>query len=524
MSTITDRVDALFSKWDKTDSPGCVVALIQDGEFVYTRGYGMADLERSVPITPRSMFDIGSCGKQFTATVIAIFADQGLLGLDDSIRKYLPEMQPYTDGITIRHLIHHTSGLRDYLALMDVLGLPDENVYAENALLDLIVRQRGLNFKPGKEFLYSNTGYFLLGIIAQRVTGKHITQLIQEHILVPLGMRRTTFNKDYRPIVKDRALSYHEGDEPGTFRNAVALAGGYGDGSIVTNVEDLLLWDRNFYNNKLNNSQPDLIEQVQVTGKLNNNKIITYAFGLEVNEYRGQKTVSHGGSWAGYRTEMMRFPNQRFTVICTSNLGNVDTTMMSRQVADIFLEKILKPDRSGPERNMSAVEVKEFTGIYQGKHLTAEIFVNNNVLYFLNGPYQLKLNRLTRKKFQLDESLASISFSGGHNENITLEEDGIQNIKLKRARYERYIPLSKTIYAGEYFNSELNACYTITIHKDELHLNRTPFDTPSPLTILTESTLVCDFGEIRFNIKQGLIKGMTLNTDRATNLKFRKIK
>ncbi|HXQ39355.1 MAG TPA: serine hydrolase domain-containing protein, partial [Anaerolineales bacterium] len=145
MSSLTDRVDALFTQWDRTESPGCVLAVIKDGEFIHKRGYGMADLERGVPITPESIFDIGSTGKQFTATVIAISAAQGLLSLDDSIRKHLPEMPVYADDINIRHLIHHTSGLRDYLTLMDAQGLPHENVYAETFLFDLITKQKGLN-------------------------------------------------------------------------------------------------------------------------------------------------------------------------------------------------------------------------------------------------------------------------------------------------------------------------------------------------------------------------------------------
>lgn len=524
MSTITDRVDALFSKWDKTDSPGCVVALIQDGEFVYTRGYGMADLERNVPLTPQSMFDIGSVGKQFTATVIAILANQGHVSLDSSIRKYLPEMQPYADDISIRHLIHHTSGLREYLTLLDLQGLPDENIYAEEALLELIVRQKGLNFKPGKEFLYSNTGYFLLGVIAQRVTGRHITQLIQEHILDPLGMRHTTFNKDYRPIVKNRALSYNTGETDGAFINVVALAGGYGDGAVVINVEELLLWDRNFYNNKLNNAQPDLIEQLHDTGKLNNGKSTTYAFGLVMGKYKGQNFVSHSGSWAGYCTEMMRFPNQRFTVICISNLGNVDPTILCRQITDIYLENTIKPSKEQKEKNITVDDMKEYTGIYQGKYLTANVFFKNNVLYFLSGTYQHKLKWLGRKKFQMDGSLDTVSFSGRLNESLTFEEYGAQGVKLKRIKIKQQTSPSKSFFTGEYFNSELNTRYTITIKDNELYLKCTPIGTFKPLTILIENTLICDLGEMRFNIKNGSVKGFTLNANGVVNLKFRKKK
>jgi CubicO group peptidase (beta-lactamase class C family) len=454
----TERVDALFTQWDSTNSPGCVLAIIKDNEFVYKRGYGMADLERNIPITPESMFDIGSTGKQFTATVIAILANQGLLGLDDPIRKYLPEIPAYADRIRIRHLIHHTSGLRDYLTIMDVLGMADENIHPEGFLLDLIVRQKGLNFNPGKEFLYCNTGYFLLGIIAEYVTGKHITKIIREIILEPLGMVHTTFNKDYRPIVKNRAISYNAGGEEGTFINAIALSGGFGDGAMITNVNDLLLWDRNFYKNKLNESQPDLMEQLHKTGKLNNGRDIKYAFGLIVDTYNGKKVVSHGGGWAGYRTEMMRFPDQRFTVICISNFGNIDPTALCQQVSDVYPEHKIKPPVAQKSK-LTKDELKSFAGVYQGKYSTVEIYIKEKMLCLSSGSCKYELSHLGKKKFELTGTLDTLSFSGADNEQLTYNEYGSQSVKLNRVRIKRFSPPSTSIYAGEYINSELAVRY-----------------------------------------------------------------
>lgn len=522
MPSLTEQVDALFVDWDSTDSPGCVLAIIKDNEFVYKRGYGMADLERDVPITPKSVFDIGSTGKRFTATVIAILANQGLLKLHDPIHKYLPEMPSYADGISIQHLIHHTSGLRDYLTIMGVLGMPDENIYTEDFVFNLIVRQRGLNFKPGKEFLYSNTGYFLLGIIAEHVTGKHITELITEHILEPLGMKYTTFNKDYRPIVKNRAMSYDAGEKEGTFTNAIALSGGFGDGAMITNVNDLLLWDRNFYKNKLNNSQPDLIEQLHETGILNNGKPITYAFGLLVDIHKGQKVVSHGGSWAGYRTEMVRFPDHRFTVICISNLGSIEPTALCQRVTDIYLENNTK-SRPVQKPKLAADELNSFIGIYQGKYSTIEIYIKENMLCFSYGSWKFELSHIGKKKFELTGTLDTISFSGANNEQLSYNEYGSQSVKLKRVQTKRFSPPSISIYAGEYLNSELAVRYKFIIQNNELQLMRAPDEKPNPAYFLTEDTLACDFGEIRFNIKTGVVKGFALNVDRVIDLKFRKI-
>lgn len=527
MSQLTDRVDAVFAKWNKPDSPGCVLAVIKDGGFIYTRGYGMADLERGVPITADSIFDIGSTGKQFTATVIAILANQGLLSIDDPIRKYLPEMPAYAEQITIRQLLHHTSGLRDYLTLMELRGMSMENIYAEDLLLDLITRQKGLNFKPGSEYLYSNSGYFLLGTIAQRVTRKHITELIREHILHPLGMRQTTFNKDYRPLVKMRAMSYDAGEKEGTFVNALALSGGFGDGAVLTNVGDLLLWDRNFYDNKLNNAQPDLIEQLLQTGKLNNGKSIKYASGLVVDKYNGQIIVKHGGGWAGYRTEMMRFPDHKFTIICIGNLGNLDPTMLCQQAADIYLEDVFAPHKPKLKRasNTSAaqVETDEFTGIYQGRQSTVEISIKDNMAYLFNGVRDRPMRPLGKKKFQLEGHPIFLSFTGKQNERLSIDEDGETVTKFKRVRNERFIPSSLAIYAGKYFSSELDICINLTVEDNTLQLIRTPFDDPKSLHPFTEDTFLYEAGEIRFHSKNGSPKGFILNAGRVTNIRFRKV-
>ena len=524
MSSLNDRVDALFAQWDKTNSPGCVLGVIKDGEFIYKRGYGMADLECRVPLTPVSIFDIGSTGKQFTATVMAILAAQGFLSLDDSIRKCLPELPHYADPITIRHLLHHTSGLRDYLTLMDAKGLPDENIYTESFLFDLTTKQKRLNFKPGSELLYSNTGYLLLGHIAERITRKHITELIKEFIFDPLGMRQSTFNRDYRPIVRNHAMSYAPGDDGGTFVNDIALLGGTGDGPILTNVEDLSLWDRNFYDNKLNNAQPDLIEQLHQTGRLNDGRSITYAFGLIVDTYKGHRIVSHGGSWAGYRTEMMRFPDDRFTVICLSNLGSMDPTRLCQQVVDIYLEGKLKGDPVKKRFDLSADELKKYTGVYQGKYMTVEVAVKEAALYLTIGTREYRLTPVDKKKFQLDESLDSLIFSGRQNDRLSFMEYGIQTETYKRIRSQRAGLHKLSIYTGNYLCKELDVQYNIDVHEDGLLLKRNKYDKPKKLQFFTEETLLCDFGELRFKFNDGNTKGFSLNADRVINLTFRRLK
>ena len=501
-----------------------MLAVIKDGKFLYKRGYGMADLERGVPITEESIFDIGSTGKQFTATVIAILADQGSLILDASIREHLPELPAYAKDITIRHLIHHTSGLRDYLTLLDLRGLPMENIYTEAFLFDLIARQKGLNFEPGSEHLYSNSGYFLLGTIAQRITGKHITELIKEYILDPLKMKHTTFNRDFRPIVKNRAISYEDGKNEGTFINAMALSGGFGDGALLTCVDDLLLWDRNFYRNKLNQRQADLIKQLHEKGKLNSGKTINYAFGLDITEYRGQRVVQHAGGWAGYVSEMMRFPDQRMTIICLANLGSMDPTSLCHKVADIFLEDVLETEtrlhKRKSEKAQKQTSMEKFAGLYQSRLQTYDIFEKDGQLFLSTGTGDFPLLP-ANGKLQIGKLPHYVMFKDG----IMILYKADLTSRFKRVRDKRYCAPSYEPYIGNYHSTELDISYIIEEKDGRLRLKRTSFDDPKPVYVFAENALRTSIGEMRLRFHDdGSVKGFDFNAGRVNHIKFRKVK
>lgn len=334
--SLTTKVDELFSEWNKPDSPGFALAIVKDSEIVYKRGYGTADLEHNIPISSISVFDIASTSKQFTAMCIALLARQGELSLDDEVQTYISEMPWYEYPITVRHLIHHTSGLRDYLYLMESAGMRFENDYPDDEIIDLIACQKELNFKPGEKYSYSDSGYLLLGEIVKRVSGKSLAAFAYENIFRPLGMRATHFHDDFTRIVKDRAIGYSPKDEGG-FRIEMSILDVVGDGGVFTTVEDLCLWDRNFYQNRLGGYGQDLIKEITTPGTLNSDESLDYAFGLVLGQYRGLQTVSHGGSWMGYRSEMLRFPQQRFSAICLSNLGNANPEELARKVADLYL-------------------------------------------------------------------------------------------------------------------------------------------------------------------------------------------
>jgi CubicO group peptidase (beta-lactamase class C family) len=330
--TISAQMDELFSDWDSSAAPGGVAAVIRDGRIVYEKAFGMADLERGVALTPHSVFEIGSVSKQFTAMSILLLEHDGKLSLDDDVRIHIPELPEYEHPITIRQLLHHTSGIRDIETLVPLAGWRYTNYYSPARLLDLITRQKELNFSPGSEFLYSNSGYLLLAYIVERVSGETLREFADARIFQPLGMRHTVFWDTPGQIVKDRAIPYSTRPDGGHQMEMWYLPFA-GPSGVYTTVQDLALWDANFYDNKLGGGSA-LIEKMVTPGILEDGKATEYAAGLAVSDYDGQTVFEHGGAWMGFRAQMSRFPGRRLTVILLSNASEVRAPVSS--IAQIF--------------------------------------------------------------------------------------------------------------------------------------------------------------------------------------------
>jgi CubicO group peptidase (beta-lactamase class C family) len=331
-SAARPEIDAIFSEWNTRDSPGCALGVYQNGRIAYERGYGMASLEHDVPITPETVFYVGSLSKQFTAAAAALAITQGRLSADDGIRKYLPELPAYANPITVRHLIHHTSGLRDYNTLLSIAGRRGDEAFDNLTVLRIAARQKALNFEPGAEYLYSNTGYTLLALIVERATGVRFPEYAHATIFKPLDMPVTHYHTDETRLVKWRALAYDRGESSfslNTPNNERAGAGG-----VFTSVRDLLKWDENFYDARVGG--PELVKQLQVPGTLNGGRSMTYAWGLQVGTYRGQPLIEHGGSLGGYRAHLLRLPTQHLSVAVLCNLGSISPGNQARQVADVI--------------------------------------------------------------------------------------------------------------------------------------------------------------------------------------------
>jgi len=288
--SVTARVDKLFAEWNRPDSPGCSLGVSRNGVVVHERGYGMANLELGVAITPASVFHVASIAKQFTAMSILLLAQRGQLSLDDDVRKYIPEWLDHQHRVTIRHLLTHTAGLRDVFLLIE-LAAPRENSSDRNeALLRILARQRGLNFKPGTEHAYNNGGYNLLGSIVKRVSGQSLRAFADASIFKPLGMKQTHFHDDPAMIVPKRASGYSGG--AGGLRLTGEASAVVGNAGLYTTTRDLLLWEQNFADVRVGN--PALVAAMQEPTVLTGGNSSPYGFGLQIGRYRGLRTIGHG--------------------------------------------------------------------------------------------------------------------------------------------------------------------------------------------------------------------------------------
>ena len=519
-SDMQRKVDQVFAAYDKPDSPGCALGVVRNGEFIYKKGYGTASLELGVPITSQSVFYMGSVSKQFTAASVVLAAEQGFLSLDDDIRKFVPELPSYGKTITLREMLHHTSGFRDVLGLLLLAGRNFEDIHPTAELLDLLSRQKALNYQPGEEFLYSNTNYFLMSVVIHRATGKTLTQFADENIFKPLGMTHTRFYEDHTVVVPGRVPAY-EPLSGNSFRiDWSTNFDKVGDGGLLSSVDDLLLWDRNFYNNKV--GKGTLLKEMQTQGVLNNGKQIEYALGLFLSKYRGLPIVEHGGALFGYRTELLRFPQQKFSVITLCNLGTSSPNNLSYKVADLYLSAQLSPEP--PASAAASVDAQPFAGWYRNldSHSVLEITASKEGV----GAFGTLFKPRDATHFAVTPG-PEIAFDSEPNAGMRL------TLSFKDASpqiFERYEPIKASAenfnqYIGEYTSAELQATYRFAIKDGKLTL-ATSWRDPAVLepTVLDEFQGPFGTAIVFRRDAAGHITGCELFAGRVRNIAFTKSK
>lgn len=330
---LRERLDGLFAQWRSPRSPGAALAIVRDGEVVYAKGYGLANLEYAIPITPETIFHSASIAKQVTALAVLLLADRGRLSVDDPIHKYMPELPDFGHAITLRQMLQHTSGLREVAELLALVGWRAGDVVTTDHVLRLVHRQRELDFPPGTEFSYCNTGYALLAEVVARVSGQSLRAFAHENIFRPLSMDRTHFHDDHEEIVPDRAYSYAPAPGRVGFRKSVLNYGFVGSTSLFTTVTDLAKWVANFEHPVV--GTPDLLRQMQEPAVLNSGQEIGYGFGVGLVLHRGLWTVQHKGVDAGYRSHVCWVPDRHLGVIILANAADVDAPTLALRAVDL---------------------------------------------------------------------------------------------------------------------------------------------------------------------------------------------
>ena len=522
------RVDSVFARYDRPESPGCAVGIYRDGQMEYAKGYGMANLELGVPITPQTVFDIGSTSKQFTAASLVLLAQQGKLSLDDEVRKHVPELPDFGRPITIRHLLHHTSGLRDYIGLMVMAGHDIDDVTTAQTALDILARQKALNFNPGDEHLYSNSGYFLASVIVERASGMPMRRFAEENLFAPLGMTHTRFRDDHTELVPNRATAY--APRPGGWRMDVSNWEQLGDGAVFTTVEDLLLWDQNFYDPRVGGEA--MLATLQTPGTLNVGGPMTYALGLAVTDWRGLRMVSHSGAWGGYRADLMRLPTERFSVAVLCNAASSEPSGHARQVAEIYLADRLAaaPARPGgggtaarPAVALDAAELPRFLGTYRDSTGSLRTFRQeggNLVMDAYGRPWEMR-----------PVGPAEFQMTGGPQWSFRFEAaaDGsraLRQIAPAGKTTFRALNLAKPTaaelqaYAGAFYSEELDATFTVAVRDSVLMLHRRG-EEPEALQPLERDEFTAQGVTFRFQRgADGRIAGFALDQGRIRNLGF----
>jgi len=528
------QVDKVFAKWDSTASPGCALSVIKNGQIVYKRGYGMADLDHDIPINPETVFHVASISKQFTAAAILLLAQENKLSLDDDVRKYITELPDFGQRITIRHLIHHTSGLRDQWALLGLAGWRYSlDLITDQDVLELISHQKELNFNPGEKHIYCNTGYTLLAQIVKRVSGQSFREFTADRIFKPLAMKSTHFRDDHAEVVKHIAYGYVDGEGGNGYRLSVTNFDTVGATSLLTTVEDLAQWDENFYHPRVGGSE--LVEKQLQRGKLNSGEELDYAFGLVHGKYRGLRTIDHGGADAGYWADLLRFPDQHFSVACLCNQGRIQPGELTQKVADIYLaEQFPEPPAVRPEPPLKSIAVPaqrlmHYAGLYWKKddQGARRIVIENGKLFWAPSQEERReLTALSESRFQPNLSSAVFTFeegTAGSPQRMSIQTPGVEKPEVfERVSEFRPTPNQLAGYAGSYVSEEIDPVYRISVEDGGLVLKRLK-STPQKLEPTVEDHFQGPEGDVHFERDPaGKVAGLVLNLGRIRNFHFRK--
>jgi CubicO group peptidase (beta-lactamase class C family) len=526
-------IDRIFAPWSKPDSPGCAVAVMKDGRIVFEHGYGLADLDHNAPITTATVFNVGSIAKQFTGAAILMLAQDGKLSLDDPIRKYLPELPDFGVPITIRQMLAHTSGLRDYEILLyfDGWQLDSPDLLTNDNIFYVLSRQKELNFPPGTDYAYSNTNYMLLAQVVGRLSGQSFPDFAMARLFQPLGMKHTHFRSDHGEVVKNLAYSYIDDDH--VLRLCLPNYDTFGATNLMTTVEDLARWNENFFSGRVGGLR--LVQQLQQPGHLDDGTLLNYAPGEFVGTTRGGLKWAQSGTAgdAGYRADALRLPDRHLTAITLCNLGSINPTDLNVHIADLYLGGEMTASLApvhAESFHADPAQLATYVGIYtdpkenyvlkldqRGDALWAEFYTGPSAI----GPAQL--DAIGEGRFR-GLGMDPLVFSSDHR-SAKAALSGMPSIQYARVpAYNRTTPELRE-FEGEYASKELDIPYYVTIEGKGLVLRALKL-AGQPIAPITNDLFTSENRRVRFTRDpHGKVAGFLMSGffNRVQNVKFERV-
>ena len=506
-TTANASIDELFDEYSDV-TPGCSIAASHNSKVVFSESYGMANLELNVPLTSSSVFNVASVSKQFTAAAVATLLLEGKLELDTRIVDHFPELGAIHKEVTVEHLVRHTSGIRDYIPLLILRGQDWDDSRSKKELLSLIASQKRLNFSPGGEWDYSNSGYILLAWLVEKISGKAFGEYVAEKIFEPAGMRVSQFRTDYR-VIPNRATDYEKEDQWMHVFSRETVAG---DGALYTTPDELLKWHEHLYSDR-GESLRKLMHQV---GKFKDGSDVNYAFGIELGRRAGMETVSHGGSTGGYRSFLLRIPSERFSVAVACNRSDANPYRIAAGVTSALLSGF------APEHGEYAEQsVADFVGSY-------EIFPGNLL------KFESRESRLY--KAGADNSLLAIGKDRFYDTQNSEYIDFVRNadaevVSVQRTDFGRprehikvadEIEFERSEYVGTYYSESLHAQYTFSLDQGALYCS-VAFAEPRKVIARANDDLEAFGRRFKFTRdEEGNLTGFELDGYRVRNISFRK--
>ena len=470
---LLQRVDSLFVDIDVSVTPGSAILVAKDGDILLDKGYGLANLEHKIPITQSTVFDLASLSKQFTGFAISLLIDQGKISLEDDIRQYIPELPDFGYTITIDHLLHHTSGLRDWTSTLPLAGWSFEDVISFDQILRMAFTQKELNFVPGSQYSYSNTGYNILAELVQRVTGKSFRNWTNQNIFLPLNMTNTQFLDDHTKIISNRANGYYKNDD-GEFQISPNNLTALGSSSLFSTTTDLAKWMAHLANPNMD--MATVVDRMYQQGILNDGEEISYAFGLSISEFRNTKWVSHSGSWASFSTYIVLLPEYNLSIVVLnnhqSNASNIAREIASFYVPELQMEKDSEEQEISDSLEVSVEILDDYVGTYKlGTSWYVAISRQGNQLWTqATGEDIFPMNAEADTVFRIAAySGRTMTFYRDASGKVThLEYAG--EMRRKVDVYSSFDPENITQYLGEYFSEELRTTYHVIYEEDQLKL------------------------------------------------------